>query len=142
MTTRSNKKRINLAKFLVGLMMLIVMTPDRVWCHEDDGNIAIEFGTNWGSIPVSGSEAGEGSCCGSTARRCASCVDIPASVIQARDDASILAITLIHWFASLESSVPTNDFQDPFLPFTGNPTQNRHEIYLLLLTINSTILLI
>ncbi len=130
-----------LAKLLVIFLMIGVVSPGWVWCYEDCGRVAIEFGLGCNAVPISVLPLDHELLSNLSVQCCVSCIDSPAFVVEARKDISYLTVTLIHDAASVELALESNT-QTPVLPSKTYLTQYGFQTYLLLCTIKSITLLI
>lgn len=129
------------ARLLVVLLLIGVVSPGWIWCHEDDGSVTIEFGRNCLGIPVPGPKAEQESSSHLISQCCVSCVDSPAFVVGAREDNSNWTSTVIHESTSVGSTLE-DQYQGSLSPSQNYFEQDNHLAYLLLCTISSTVLLI
>ena len=140
-----NKRRSHttklLAKLLVIFLMIGVVSPGWVWCYEDCGRVALEFGRGCCAIPISGPPVDHELLSNLSVQCCVSCIDSPTFVVEARKDISYLTVTLIRDAASVEPALESNT-QGPVLPSKTYLTQYGFQTYLLLCTIKSITLLI
>lgn len=130
-----------LAKLLVIFLMIGVVSPGWVWCYEDCGRVAIEFGQGCNAIPLPGPPAEHESLSNLSVQCCVSCIDSPVFVVEAGRDISYLTVNLIHNTATIDSALEGLT-QDLVLPSLTYLKQNSHQTYLSLCTIKSTTLLI
>jgi hypothetical protein len=130
-----------LAKLLVIFLMIGVISPGWVWCYEDCGRVAIEFGRGCNAIPISGLPLDHELLSNLSVQCCVSCVDSPVFVVEAGRDISYLTVNLIHDAASIDSALEGHT-QNLVLPLLTHLKHNSHQTYLSLCTIKSTTLLI
>jgi len=123
---------------MVFLLVAGVISPGLVWCHESDGRINVEFG-QCTAIPFPKSTSESSSFLGFFDGVCDSCVDTAVFTVGPSQDFSKLLTGLI---AQAMGNTVINTPADSEFLHGSQISPSSDEIYPLLISIQSTVLLI